>query len=66
VNTMGKVHQLFVYFKKAYDSVSRDVLHNIVTEYDITMELVSLIDMCLNETHGKVRISKNLSDAFLI
>jgi hypothetical protein len=36
------VHQLFIDFKKAYDSVSR--------EFGIPMKLVRLIKMCLNET----------------
>ena len=37
------VHQLFVDFKKAYDSVRREVLYNIVTEFGIDVNLVSLI-----------------------
>jgi hypothetical protein len=37
-------------FKKAYDSVKRDVLYNILNEYGILMELVWLINMCLNAT----------------
>jgi len=29
------VHQLFIDFMRAYDSVRREVLHNILTEYGI-------------------------------
>jgi len=36
------VHQLFIGFKKAYDSVRREVLHNILIEFGIPMELVRL------------------------
>jgi hypothetical protein len=43
------VHQLFVDFKKAYDSVRREVLHNILIEFGIPMKLVRLVKMCLNE-----------------
>jgi len=37
------VHQLFIDFKKAYDSVRREVLHNILTKFGIPMKLVRLI-----------------------
>jgi hypothetical protein len=60
------VHQLFTDFKKAYDSVRRKVLYNILIEFGVPMKLVRLIKMCLNETYSKVCIGKNLSDSFLI
>jgi hypothetical protein len=60
------VHQLFIDFKKAYDSVRREVLYNILIEFGITMKLVRLIKMCLNETYSRVRIGKHLSDSFPI
>jgi hypothetical protein len=44
------VHQLFIDFRKAYDSVSREVLYNILMEFGIHMKLVRVIKMCLNET----------------
>jgi hypothetical protein len=55
------VHQLFIAFKKAYDSVRREVLYNILTEFGVPMKLVRLIKMCLHETYSKVRIGKNLT-----
>jgi hypothetical protein len=58
------VHQLFVDFKKAYDSVRREVLYNIPIEFGIPMQLIKLIKMCLNETYSKVRVGKHLSDNF--
>jgi hypothetical protein len=47
-----RVHQLFIYFKKAYDSVRREVLYNIiiefgVTKFGVTMKLLRLSKMCL-------------------
>jgi hypothetical protein len=62
----GTVHKLFVDFKKAYDSVKREVLYNILLEFDIPKNLAKLIKMCLNETYSKVRTSKLLSDKFPI
>jgi len=60
------VHQLFIDFKKAYDSVRREVLHNILIEFGIPMKLVRLIKMCLNEKYSRVRVGKNLSHMFPI
>ena len=37
------VYQLFIDFEKVYDSVSKEVLYNIVIEFDIPMKLVRLI-----------------------
>jgi hypothetical protein len=39
------VYQLFMDFKKAYDSARRKVLYNIIFESGITMKLVSVIKM---------------------
>ena len=60
------VHQLFVDFKKACDSVRREVLYNILTEFGIPMKLLRLIKTCLTETYSRVRVGKNLFDMFPI
>jgi hypothetical protein len=60
------VHQLFIDFKKAYDSIKREVLYNILLEFGIPKKTVRLIKMCLNETYSKVCIGKLLSDKFPI
>jgi hypothetical protein len=52
--------------EKAYDSVRREDLYNILIEFGVPMKLVRLIKMRLNETYSKVRIRKHLSDSFLI
>jgi hypothetical protein len=44
----GTVHQLFIVFKKAYDSIRREVLYNILLEFGIPKQLFRLIKMCLN------------------
>jgi hypothetical protein len=41
------VHQLFVDFKKAYDSVRKEVLYSILIEFGVPVKLVRLIKMCL-------------------
>jgi hypothetical protein len=58
------VHQLFIDFKKAYDSVRREALYNILVEFGIPKKLARLIRMCLTETYSRVRVDKNLSEIF--
>jgi hypothetical protein len=57
---------VLVDFKKAYNSVRREVLYNILIEFGVPLKLVRLIKMCLNETYGKFRIGKHLADNFPI
>ena len=38
-------------FKKAYDSVRREVLYNILIEFRVPKKLVRLVKMCLTETY---------------
>jgi hypothetical protein len=44
----GRIHQLFLNSKKAYDSVRRQVLYSILIEFAIPRKLVGLMKMCLN------------------
>jgi hypothetical protein len=54
------VHQLFIDFKKAYDSL------DILVEHGVPTILVQQINMCLNKTYSKVWIDKHFSDSFPI
>jgi hypothetical protein len=60
------VRQLFIDFKKAYDSVKREVLCNILLQSGIPKKIVRIINMPLNETCSKIRTSKHLFDTFPI
>jgi len=42
------VHELFIDFRKAYDSVMSEVLHSILIYFGIRMKLVWLVNMYLN------------------
>ena len=55
-------HQLFIDFKKAYDSVRREVLCNILMKFGILKKLTRLIKLWLTETDNRVRVEKKLSD----
>ena len=41
-------------------------MYNILVQCGITMKLIRLIKICLNETYSTVRVGKNLSDMFPI
>jgi hypothetical protein len=62
----GTLHELFIDFKEAYDSVRRKILYNILIEFGISGKLVGLIKMCLNKTYSTLRIDKSLCDKFPI
>ena len=49
-----EVLQLFIDFKKAYDSVRREVLYKILIEFGIPRKLVRLFKMSLTETYSRV------------
>ena len=60
------MHQLFIDFKKVYDSSRRQVFYNILIEFGIPMKLVRVIKMCLSETCSRVQVDKHLSGVFPI
>jgi hypothetical protein len=51
------VHQLFIDFKKAYDSVKREVLYYILHEFGVPKKVIRLIKMCLNEPYSKIHVN---------
>jgi hypothetical protein len=58
----GTVHELFINFKKAHDSVRTKVLYSILIKSGIRRKLVRWIKMCLNESYNTVRTGKKLSE----
>jgi hypothetical protein len=60
------LHQLFIDFKRAYDSVRMKVFYNNLIEVGVPMKLVRLIKTCLNKMYSKVHTGKHLSDNFPI
>jgi hypothetical protein len=59
-------NQLFIGFKKTYDSVRKMALYNILNVFGISMKLVRLIKMCLNETYSRNRVGQHMSGMFPI
>jgi len=60
------VFQLFIDYKKTYDSVRREFLLNILIEFGFHRKMVRLMKMCLNEIYSGVWVGKRLSDMFYI
>jgi hypothetical protein len=60
------VHQLFLDFKKAYDSIKSEVIYNFLREFCIPKKLDWLIKMRLDKSYRKICVSKLLSDKFPI
>jgi hypothetical protein len=48
------VYNLFINFKKTYDSVRREVLNNILIEFGMPLKQVRLIKIHSKETHSRV------------
>ena len=59
-----ELHQLFVDFKAAYDSVIRRKLWRVMEELGIPDKLISLTKLTLIGSNGRVRIRNRYSDAF--
>jgi hypothetical protein len=57
---------LFIDFKKTYDLVRRKVLYNTLMEFGLSMKLIRLIKMYLNEIYSTTHVGKYLSDNFPI
>ena len=47
-------------FKKVYDLFRREVLHNILIEFGISVTLIRLNKTYLIETYSRVRVGKSL------
>lgn len=58
------IHQLFVDFKQAYDSISREALFEIMEEFGIPRKLIRLTKATLTATKCKILIQGTFSDPF--
>jgi hypothetical protein len=57
------IYKTCLYF---YESLKKEVLYNIHIEFDIPLNVVTLIKMCLNENYSEVYTGKDFSIAFHI
>jgi len=50
------IHQLYIDYKQAYDTINRSELEEIMKEFGIPSKLVRLIKMTIENTNSKVKI----------
>lgn len=55
---------MFAEFQKAYDSIYRDSLYNIMYKLGFPRKLIALTKMCMNDTKYQVRVDQTLSEKF--
>jgi len=60
------VHQLYIDFKKAYDSIKRERMFEILIRLGIPKKLVNLVQVCLKDTRSRVKIGNQMSETFNI
>ena len=60
------IHQLYVDFKMAYDSIKRKYLYETLQEFGIPNKLTRLIYMTLNNSKSKIKIQGDYSREFTI
>ena len=60
------VCRIFIYFEKAYDSIKREYLLDILVKFGVLKKLVRLIKTCLDGIQSKVRIGNYLSSTIPI
>jgi hypothetical protein len=58
------IHQLYIDYKQAYDSINRAELVEIMKEFGIPMKMLRLVKMTLANTKSKAKIQGKLSPIF--
>jgi hypothetical protein len=56
------VYQLVIDWIKANGSIGREVLYNILIQFDIAIKVLKLIKICLAEMGSRDWVGKNLCD----
>ena len=56
------LHQLFIDFKQAYDSINKKKLMLILEEFKIPRKLIHLIGMTLRNTTGRVKVQNMMTE----
>jgi hypothetical protein len=58
------IHQLYVDYEQAYDSINRAQLIEIMKEFGVPDKLVRLVKMALESTNNKLKVQGKMSPSF--
>jgi hypothetical protein len=61
-----EIHQIFVDFQKAYDSIRRDKLYAIMAHFGIPNKLIRLTKASMENSTYYVRIGTTMTDGFKV
>jgi hypothetical protein len=56
------LHNIFIDFSQAFDTVNRDVIYNSLIKHNIPDKLVKLINLTMQQTKMKVRVNNSYSE----
>jgi len=59
-----ELHNIFIDFSQAFDTVKRDVIHNSLTKYNVPDKLIKLMKLTMQRTKMKVKVNKSYSAWF--
>jgi hypothetical protein len=58
------LHNIFIDFSYAFDTVNRDVIHNSLIKYNVADKLIRLLKLTMQRTKMKVKINNNYTEWF--
>ena len=60
------VHQLFIDFRQAYDSIARDSIWKALEDIGVPKKIIQITKQCIGNSKAKVRIGNRNTDTFSI
>ena len=61
-----ELHNVFVDFMQAFDSVNRSMISDCLKQYKVLRKLINLVQVTLQQTKVKVKISNDMTEQFEI
>jgi len=61
-----EIYILFIDFRKAYDSIHRNSLINIMREFNFPQKLIKLVEISIMETFIKVKLGSSQTEPILV